>query len=204
LPTKSRPRNFADTEQQCFVLFEQTSNANLFPRFFDMKFGTVVIGRNEGERLRRCFESLSTVALIAYVDSGSTDGSAQLALGHGVDVIELDTSIPFTAARARNVGLRRLQVIAPDLAYVQFVDGDCELVEGWLGSAISFLDAHAEVAVVFGRLRERNAELTVYNWLCDREWDGPIGEVRACGGIAMMRVAAFQTVGGVSRRSNCR
>ena len=75
------------------------------------------------------------------------------------------------------------------------MDGDCELTEGWLETALSFLIAHADVAAVCGRLRERYPEQSIYNWLCDREWDGPVGEVR-CGGDAMMRVRALEAVGG--------
>ena len=95
--------------------------------------GVVVIGRNEGERLRRCLESVRGAAqAIVYVDSGSTDGSVALATGLGATVVALDMRRPFTAARARNEGMRRLQAIAPDLVFVQFVDGDCEMVAGWL------------------------------------------------------------------------
>ena len=46
------------------------------------------------------------------------------------EVIDLDMSVPFTAARARNAGFRRLREMVTDLAYVQFVDGDCELIDG--------------------------------------------------------------------------
>ena len=45
---------------------------------------------------------------------------------------------PFTAARARNAGFKRLRELAPDLNYVQFIDGDCELIETWPETAISF------------------------------------------------------------------
>ena len=160
------------------------------------RLGVVAIGRNEGARLKRCLEAVSAAAVVVYVDSGSTDGSAQWARGQGADVIELDMSLPFTAARARNAGFRRLREMAPDLPYVQFVDGDCELVNGWTEQARSFLDADADVAAVAGRLRERYSERSIYNWLCDREWDGPAGEVRFCGGIAMMRTIALEAVGG--------
>ena len=128
--------------------------------------------------------------------SGSSDGSAQWAREHGAEVIELDMSIPFTAARARNAGFRRLREMAPDLLYVQFVDGDCELEESWLEHAESFLDLHADVGVVCGRRRERYPEKSIYNWLCDREWERPTGEVHACGGDAMMRIDAFEAVAG--------
>lgn len=161
-----------------------------------MKIGAIAIGRNEGERLRHCLRSLSGATLIVYVDSGSTDGSAQWARDQGVCVVELDMSIPFTAARARNAGFQRLQEAAPELRFVQFIDGDCELNEDWSEHAISFLESRPEVAVACGRLRERYPNRTIYNWLCDQEWDRPPGEVRACGGIAMMRAAAFAAVGG--------
>ena len=161
-----------------------------------MDSGVVAIGRNEGERLMRCLQSVPVGAAVVYVDSGSTDGSAQWARDHGVDVIELDMSTPFTAARARNTGLRRLKEIAPNLRYVQFVDGDCELEKDWLARAESFLNSHVEVAVVCGRRRERHPEKSIYNWLCDREWERPAGEIKACGGDAMMRIDAFEAANG--------
>jgi GT2 family glycosyltransferase len=161
-----------------------------------MKFGAVAIGRNEGGRLKRCLKSLSTAAVVVYVDSGSTDGSAQLALDNGADLIELDMTMPFTAARARNAGFRRLREIASDLSYVQFVDGDSELIGSWPEQGLSFLEMHPDVGAACGRLRERHPERSIYNWLCEREWEGPVGEVRACGGIALMRVQAFEAAGG--------
>jgi GT2 family glycosyltransferase len=162
-----------------------------------MKFGGIAIGRNEGERLRRCLRSLSMqAAKVVYVDSESTDGSARWAREYGVDVVDLDMGLPFTAARARNAGFKRLRQIAPDLSYVQFVDGDCELIEGWTERAISFLEAHAEVGAVAGQRRELFPEQSIYNWLCDQEWNGPVGEVLACGGDVMMRASAFEIVGG--------
>jgi GT2 family glycosyltransferase len=161
-----------------------------------MEFGVVAIGRNEGERLKRCLKSLSAPAAVVYVDSGSTDGSAQWARNHGAELIELDSGVPFTAARARNAGFRRLHQMAPQLPCVQFMDGDCELNSGWPEQALSFLEAHADVGAVCGRLRERHPERSIYNWLCDREWDGPVGEVRACGGIVMIRANVLEAIGG--------
>jgi GT2 family glycosyltransferase len=158
--------------------------------------GAVVIGRNEGERLKGCLRSLSLAGTVVYVDSGSSDGSAGWARDHGAQVIELDMSLPFTAARARNCGFRRLRQIAPLISYIQFVDGDCELVDDWLQSAISFLDTHPEVGAVCGRRRERFPERSIYNWLCDREWEGSAGEVHFCGGDVMIRTSALNGVGG--------
>lgn len=159
--------------------------------------GAVVIGRNEGERLIRCLESLKgRVSPIVYVDSGSTDGSPDRARALGAEVVPLDLSAPFTAARARNIGFARLQELLPDLGFVQFVDGDCEIVEGWLEAARARLLSRSELAAVCGRRRERYPEASIYNALCDLEWDTPIGDTTACGGDSMMRVRAFSEVGG--------
>ena len=160
-------------------------------------FGVVVIGRNEGERLKTCLTSVSRYTdKLVYVDSGSTDGSVQLAMAMGVIVVELDMTFPFTAARARNEGFRILCGLAPNIEFVQFVDGDCEVVDGWLDSAVSFLTENKNVVVVCGRRRERFPDKSIYNMLCDIEWDTPVGEVRACGGDAIMRVDELNQVGG--------
>jgi glycosyltransferase involved in cell wall biosynthesis len=161
------------------------------------ELGIVVIGRNEGERLHRCLESVAVGGRpVVYVDSGSTDGSVELARSRDVEVVELDMTSPFTAARARNEGVDRLVAIAPGVRFVQFVDGDCEVVPGWLDRGQAELEARPEVAVVCGRLRERFPERSIYNRLADLEWDKPIGEVAACGGIAMMRLDALRASGG--------
>ena len=159
--------------------------------------GAVVIGRNEGTRLARCLASVTgEVRATVYVDSGSVDDSVALARAAGVDVVALETDRPFTAARARNAGLEALMESAPDLDYVQFIDGDCELQPSWIPAAMAFLDARPRVAVTCGRRRERFPQSSVYNQVCDAEWDTPIGEARACGGDALVRIAALQGVGG--------
>ncbi|MEJ1341015.1 MAG: glycosyltransferase [Candidatus Sedimenticola sp. (ex Thyasira tokunagai)] len=162
-----------------------------------INFGVVVIGRNEGDRLRVCLESVVGLAeQTVYVDSGSTDESVEMARDMGVEVIQLNMSIPFTAARARNEGFHRLLELVSSISYVQFVDGDCEMQHGWSEAALGFLQQHESVAVVCGRRRERFPELTIYNLLCDIEWNTPVGETKACGGDAMMSVQAFSEVQG--------
>ena len=161
------------------------------------KVGVVAIGRNEGERLRRCLESVTGGAgTVVYVDSGSTDGSVPLARSMQVAVVELDLSVPFTAARARQEGLTELLRLNPAAEFVQFVDGDCEVAPGWLERARAELEARWDLAVVCGRRRERFPTASVYNRLCDMEWDTPVGPADSCGGDALMRVAALREVGG--------
>lgn len=158
--------------------------------------GVVVIGRNEGARLVACLKALADQkAAVIYVDSGSTDGSVVEAQRLGADCISLDMSVPFTAARARNAGLALLQKRS-DIRFIQFIDGDCVMNEDWLQTAHEFLKNNPKAAVVSGRLRERFPTSTIYNQLCDDEWNTPIGRVRSCGGITMMRREAVEAVQG--------
>ncbi len=99
---------------------------------------------------------------------------------------------PFTAARARNAGLARLS----GDGFVQLVDGDCELRPGWVAAALAAMAAHPRAVVVCGRRRERHPEASVWNRLCDREWDTPVGPALACGGDALMRLPALRAAGG--------
>lgn len=161
------------------------------------RIGVVAIGRNEGERLRRCLESLvGSVECLVYVDSGSTDDSVAMAQAKGAVVVELERDIPFTAARARNAGFARLREMNAGIELVQFVDGDCEVVSGWLPAAEEAILADPQVAVVCGRRRERFPDASIYNRLCDIEWDTPVGLANACGGDALMRVEPIRQVGG--------
>lgn len=164
------------------------------------RVGAVIIGRNEGARLVACLASFpDRVRPLVYVDSGSTDGSVAAARAAGAEVVALDMGVPFTAARARNAGFERLRSAAA-VEFVQFVDGDCRMQPGWIEAALAFLDARPEVGVVCGRRREVRPEASVWNRLCDAEWDTPVGEAKACGGDALMRVAAVAAVGGYDAR----
>ena len=157
----------------------------------------IAIGRNEGERLKRCLQSLCKVTdKVIYVDSGSNDGSREFARGLGVEVVDLDTSKGFTMARGRNAGLHRALKMFPEIGFIHFIDGDCELVEGWLDRAMCFLQDHPEVAAVCGRRRERHPNASPYNLLCEIEWNTPVGETLASGGDVLMRLPALTSVGG--------
>ncbi|MEM6305406.1 MAG: glycosyltransferase [Pseudomonadota bacterium] len=159
-----------------------------------MSIAAVVIGRNEGARLIACLDALAgQVGQITYVDSGSTDGSVAAARARGVEVVALDMAQPFTAARARNAGLAR---VAPETAFIQFIDGDCVLRDGWIDTAAVFLRENPRAAVACGRRRERHPEHSVYNAMADAEWDTDVGQAKACGGDALIRFSALKEVGG--------
>lgn len=166
------------------------------------EMGVVVIGRNEGGRLVECIQSVigslgrDIARRTVYVDSGSMDGSPELAEQLGIDVLRLDPAFNFTAARGRNEGFKWLRRRQPLLRFVQFIDGDCELVPGWCEAALLFMRGAPKAAVVCGRLRERDPDCSIYNQLYQIELDAHSGNVESCGGIALVRAQAFADAGG--------
>lgn len=139
---------------------------------------------------------LHPAARIVYVDSGSTDNSVAFARELGCQVVELDMSIPFTAARARNAGYQALLDVEPDLEFIQFLDGDCELQKGWLEQAMALFAEQPTIGICSGRRVERHPEQSIYNQLMDIEWNTPTGEVAAVLGDMCVRVTALQAVDG--------
>lgn len=165
----------------------------------EQQIGVIVIGRNEGNRLKRCLRSvLKQAEKVVYVDSGSTDGSVAFAQSQGIDVVELDLRVPFTAARARNAGFDHLILSYPDLKVVQFLDGDCELSDGWVRKAVQCLASDETVAIVSGRRKEKNPEISVYNTIIDIEWNTPVGEARAVLGDMCVKVDVLKKINGFS------
>ncbi|MEO6747109.1 MAG: glycosyltransferase family A protein, partial [Caldimonas sp.] len=165
--------------------------------------GIVVIGRNEGERLKACLSSVqSALAPFVYVDSGSSDDSVRSAREAGALVVQLDDRTPFSAARARNEGAARVQ-LNPAIEFIQFLDGDCTLLPGWLNAATEAMKADPTRAVVIGPLVERHPDASYYNRLCALEWKSVAGEVTnfgALGGIMLVRADVFAQLGGFDER----
>jgi len=159
----------------------------------------VVIGRNEGERLSRCLESISQTrplqgsVEVIYVDSGSTDGSLERAAHFKVRIIKLESANPCAAA-GRNAGWR-----AAKAPVVLFLDGDTVLESNFIADSIAELN-DPNMAVVFGNRREIAPEASIYNRLLDRDWIMPVGTVDFCGGDALMRREALESVGGFDER----
>jgi GT2 family glycosyltransferase len=158
--------------------------------------GIVVIGRNEGERLKRCLRSVvDSNSHIVYVDSGSSDSSIEFAQSLDIVVVNLDLSTPFTMARGRNAGFDYLIHKFPEIQLVQFIDGDCEVVPGYLAAAVRAIHELPNAVVVTGRRIERHPDASPYNRLCDLEWGRTLGEITACGGDMLVRSSAFVDAG---------
>jgi glycosyltransferase involved in cell wall biosynthesis len=155
----------------------------------------VVIGRNEGQRLARCLESIARVETVAvreviYVDSASTDGSAELASRYGALSIKVHSERP-TAALGRNAGWQRAE---SDL--ILFLDGDTILHPYFPRVACDALSGDESIAAVWGHRREIHPERTFFNRVLDLDWVYSPGITEFCGGDVLVRRAALEETGG--------
>jgi cellulose synthase/poly-beta-1,6-N-acetylglucosamine synthase-like glycosyltransferase len=155
----------------------------------------VVIGHNEGERLRACLASVNAMhhdnfpIELIYVDSNSTDSSLHIARAAAARTLTVDTSYP-TAGLARNFGWQ-----AASGKYILFLDGDTLLDPDFVRTALpSFADD--TIAAVCGNRREAHPERSTYNRVFDLDWNGPVGLVDYCGGDALFRRSALALCNG--------
>jgi hypothetical protein len=161
------------------------------------RLGFVVIGRNEAAHLPACFAALPAAGRpLVYVDSESRDDSVAIAERAGATVVRLDRARPLTAARSRNAGAARLLELDPAVTAIQFVDGDCELVAGFVDAAAHELFGDARLGGVCGRLLERHPDASPYNKMCALDWRMQGTGDGGYSGIMLVRVAAFRAVGG--------
>jgi glycosyltransferase involved in cell wall biosynthesis len=159
----------------------------------------VVIGRNEGQRLASCLESIhkvrgATVNELIYVDSDSSDGSPELAYRNGATVIVIRPERP-TAALGRNAGWRRA---SSDL--ILFLDGDTVLHPEFALTACDALARDPSIAAVWGHRREIRLQASIYNRILDLDWIYPPGVTEFCGGDVMMRRNVLVETGGFDER----
>lgn len=156
----------------------------------------VIIGRNEGQRLLRCLDSVLAIRErvasleILYVDSSSTDNSVAAAAARDAKVIALKAEHP-TAALGRNAGWCEASA-----EHVLFLDGDTILDPEFPAQAFAALEADADIAAVWGHRREIHPEASVYNRILDLDWIYPPGPAEFCGGDVLMRRAPLEAAGG--------
>ena len=173
----------------------ETTTVNTVP----LLVSAVVIGRNEGERLQRCLDSLAQARWqydgkvigheVIYVDSNSSDGSVERALHAGATVLGLGNKRPCAAA-GRNIGWR-----AAKAPFILFLDGDTVLHPDFVSQAMATLQAPKLVAA-WGHRREIFPQQSLYTRVLDLDWVFAPGRVSYFGGDVLVRREALEQVGG--------
>jgi glycosyltransferase involved in cell wall biosynthesis len=156
----------------------------------------VIIGRNEAGNIQKCVESVLEIEYpqelleIIYVDTGSTDGTQNIARTMGVKVVEELNKLP-SAALARNKGLAE-----SNNRIVHFLDGDMVIDPGYLKKAVRRL-GNGDIACVFGRVIERHANTNWISRMLNIDWKmKKEGYINAPGGGGTFTTTALKEIGG--------
>lgn len=155
----------------------------------------VIITRDQAFNVARVVQSVldeTLVEEVMLVDSASSDETVERAKNFPIDIVELLEPDRLTPAAGRKVGF--------DLTsgrFVLFLDGDMQLMPGWLAQAVEVLSSHPDVAAVTGTV------INVFNeepseGIAQTYMTGDVTELscRHTGGMAMYRRSLLDQVGG--------
>jgi glycosyltransferase involved in cell wall biosynthesis len=117
------------------------------------ELSVVLISKNQAWSIVRLMESVvrETASLpskeILLIDSASTDETVELAGAYPVQIIRLQPGQPLSPAIGRYVGYKQARG-----EFVLFLDGDTELVEGWLARALGVMRETPGAGAVTGQV----------------------------------------------------
>ncbi len=123
----------------------QTGSSGFPDTDLGRRLTVVLLTYNCASRIERVVQNLLSLNVpIVAVDNASTDRTAQVVRGFGVDVVELKANI---GAAARNVGAAKAKT-----PYVAFCDDDGWYERPGLEIACDLLDKHEKLALVNARI----------------------------------------------------
>lgn len=117
----------------------------------------VIIGRNEERSIAKCITAAQVAASeiggaeVIFVDSASTDRTAEIVSSMGVRVMSLDPSRRLCPSAGRFVGSKHAMG-----EFVLFIDADTLVYKGFLRRAIEHFRADPQVVGVNGRIDDLN------------------------------------------------
>lgn len=158
--------------------------------------GLVIVGSDPRISPEAAIRSAGDGRPVVFAPMGPMNETAMDAKKAGAELVEPGKGLQ-TGGRAKNAGYRQLKKIAPDLAYVQFLDAGAALDPDWMAAAETFMQRRPEVAVIDGRILNAKGKPLSYPTLAEqreRETSGEIVTVAAGG--AFVRAEAFEAAGG--------
>jgi len=162
-----------------------------------IELSVVMISRNQAWNMSRLIQSVlqgtSSVSSreVVLVDSASTDGTTEVAVQYPIRVLRLRPTQRLSPAAGRYIGYEHTTG-----KLVLFLDGDMELIDGWLERALQTLGGRSEVAVVTGLVVDlpKAAEASEKPPL---PADGPVEvlDIPYSGGAALYRRSVLEKIG---------
>jgi glycosyltransferase involved in cell wall biosynthesis len=117
-----------------------------------MYLSCVIVARNEEKNIARCIESIERCTKelreieILLVDSCSSDRTVAIAKGYAVNIVGLRETWQLSPAAGRFTGVNNTSG-----KYILIIDGDMELLEGWIEAGLDLMNRDLQVATVMGR-----------------------------------------------------
>ena len=118
-----------------------------------IELSVVLISKNQAWNISRLIESVlqATSSIISkeviLVDSASTDETVEMASRYPISIVRLQPGQRLSPAIGRYTGYKRTQG-----EFVLFLDGDTELVPGWLPHALRVMREVANAGAVTGKV----------------------------------------------------
>lgn len=116
-----------------------------------MFLSCVIVARNEEKNIARCITSVlnNTKNIkdteILLVDSCSSDRTLEIARRYPINIISLNHDWQLSPAAGRFSGVNNTKG-----EYILIIDGDMELLEGWLTPALKFMEENPKAAAAVG------------------------------------------------------
>lgn len=166
-----------------------------------MSVSIIIKTLNEAERLAATLETALAAAgpegEVIVADSGSTDGTVEIALRYPVTVVEKGVDVAPSCGLGPQLGYQHAS-----RPFVCLIDGDMLLHPDFIPRALAFLETHPEVAGVTGRIVEMNLDNLEFARRVSRggtEFDA--GPVNRLNGGGLFRRSAIEMVGYLSDRN---
>lgn len=165
-----------------------------------MLLSVIIVARNEERNIVRCISSVlkATASLkdveVLLVDSNSSDNTIEIAKQFPINIIRLKNGWQLSPSAGRFSGVNNTLG-----EYILIIDGDMELLDGWVDFALNYFMDHNKVAAVMGRHYDRyiqaNMSYSSPQLRNDYKYSDKVEKIKYAFGSAIFRRSALLEVG---------
>lgn len=168
----------------------------------EVTLSIVIKALNEAHNIGRTLDSIEQIAFpvpyeVIVADSISTDGTVEISLSKGAQVVQLESPADRSCGIGPQLGFQYARG-----EFILLIDGDMELVPGFVEAALAVFEASPDVAGVGGRIQEMNLDSAVFSGRMQRNRNlTQVGDVGHLDMGGMYRRRALEEVGYFSNRN---